>query len=337
MSPTHQLMDALVLNEKGGDFVPGHYPKPVPSDDQVLVKVTAVSVNPVDWVMAAYGIFISEYPIVLGCDAAGVVESVGKNVKRFKAGDQVFAYTGLGRPGRGTFAHYCVVHEKQTWSRPESLTPQQAATFPVALLTPALALHYYLDVENLPHNYKGEPFLVWGASSAVGLFAVQLAHLSGFNVIATASDKNFDLVRSFGASHVFDYRDPAVADKIKAVAGGNLRRALDCVSAQSAATCISLLTSEGPAFVASTTGFGNDPVPANVRATRVDLGTAPENPEGVQRLEHLNHYFEPLIHSGQLKPLPIWQFADGWQGIIDGLKASKEKKVSGQKVVVNIV
>jgi len=271
-----------------------------------------------------------------GCDVAGVVESVGKSVKRFKAGDQVFAYTGLGRPGRGTFAQYCVVHEKQTWSRPESLTPQQASTFPVALLTSALAIYYYLDVENVPRNYHGEPFLVWGASSAVGLFAVQLARLSGFHVIATASDKNFDLVRSFGASDVFDYRDPTVADKIKGVTGGKLRRAFDCVSPQSATTCISLLTSEGPAFVASTTGFGADPVPSNVHASRVDLGTAPENPEGVQRLEHLNQYFEPLIHSGQLKPLPIWQFADGWQGIIEGLKASKEKRVSGQKVVVNV-
>eukprot|EP01099_Mayorella_cantabrigiensis_P005693 TRINITY_DN461_c0_g1_i1.p1 TRINITY_DN461_c0_g1~~TRINITY_DN461_c0_g1_i1.p1 ORF type:complete len:336 (+),score=85.97 TRINITY_DN461_c0_g1_i1:90-1097(+) len=331
-----QLINALLVNEKGGQFTPGQTKKPVPSDEQLLVKVSNISVNPVDWVMAAYGIFITEYPAVLGCDGAGVVESVGKNVTRFKSGDKIFAYTGLGKPGRGTFAEYFVVSEKQAWAIPENLTPQEAVTFPVCLLTAALAVHQNFKIEFLPKTYPGESFLVWGASSGVGLFAVQLAKLSGFHVVATASDKNFELVRKFGADEVFDYRDTNAAEKIKAATAGKLQYAFDCVSPQSSAICASVLRTEGEAFLASTTGFTSDPVPANVKAERVDLGLAPDQPEGVKLLERLNHYFEPLIRSGQLKPLPIWQFPDGWQGIIDGLQASKDKKVSGQKIVVNL-
>jgi len=332
-----QSMNALVLNAKGGEFTAGHYKKPTPTDPQVLIKVVSVSINPVDWIMAAYGIFITEYPIVLGCDVAGVVESVGKDVTRFKVGDQVFAYTGLGRPGRGTFAEYCVSHEKQTWHKPDNLTPQEVATFPVGLLTAASGFYEHLHVEHLPKTYNGEPFLVWGAASAVGLFAVQLGKLSGFRVIATASEKNFDLVRTYGASEVFDYRDATVVDKItKALTGGKLRRAFDAVSPESAAICASLLTTEEQTYLSATTLIKPDSFPAHVRATRVDLGTSPDEPEGIKKLEKLNEYLEPLIRSGQLKPLPIWQFEDGWQGIIDGLKASKEKKVSGQKVVVNV-
>jgi len=335
---TDQLMNALIVPSQGADFVPGQYKKPSPNDDQLLIKVVSVGVNPVDWLMQSYGLFISEYPIVLGCDVAGVVESIGKSVTRFKVGDNVFAYTGLGRPGRGTFAEFCVSQEKQTWHRPDTLTPQEAATFPVGLLTAALGIYDKLSVELLPKTYSGEPFLVWGGASGVGLFAIQLAKLSGFHVLAVASEKNFDLLRSFGASEVFDYRDNTVVEKIKSAAGGKLRHALDCASPESTQKCASILASDGPAYLAFTTpGFSADSAPSHVKATMVDLGVAPESPSGAQFLERLHEVFHPYISSGQLKPLPIWQFPDGWQGIIDGLKASKEKRVSGQKVVVNVV
>jgi NADPH:quinone reductase-like Zn-dependent oxidoreductase len=176
--------------------------KPVPADDQVLVRVRAASVNPLDWHYVRGTPFIARAEIGLftpkvsrlGVDFAGTVEAVGKNVTRFKPGDEVFG----GRTG--AFAEYVTVREDRALARkPPNVTFEQAAAVPIAAIT---ALQGLRDEGKLQ---RGEKVLINGASGGVGTFAVQIAKAFGAEVTGVCSTRNVELVRSLGADHVIDY------------------------------------------------------------------------------------------------------------------------------------
>ena len=174
--------------------------KPVPNDDQVLVKVRAASVNPYDWH------FIEGTPKImrlgvglrkpkdtrLGGDVAGQIEAVGKNVTKFKPGDEVFGLCS------GAFAEYCLGRSKLA-IKPANMTFEQAASVPVAAIT---ALQGVRDIGKVQ---PGQKVLINGASGGVGTFAVQIAKSFGAEVTGVCSTKNMDMVRSLGADHVIDY------------------------------------------------------------------------------------------------------------------------------------
>jgi NADPH:quinone reductase-like Zn-dependent oxidoreductase len=176
--------------------------KPSPADDRMLIKVHAASVNPLDWhymrgepfvvrPMAGLG---SPNSIHMGVDFAGTVESVGKNVTRFKPGDEVFG----GRDG--AFAQYVSVAQKGSLSlKPANVTFEQAAAVPIAAVTALQALRDKGRIQ------PGQNVLINGASGGVGTFAVQLAKAFGATVTGVSSTKNLALVRSIGADHVIDY------------------------------------------------------------------------------------------------------------------------------------
>ena len=176
--------------------------KPTPADDEVLVKVRAASVNPLDWhyvegtpylVRIDRGFGKPEDPR-LGVDFAGTVEAVGKSVRRFKPGDQVFG-------GKlGAFAQYLSVREERAIAlKPTNITFEQAASVPIAALTALQALR------DRGHIRAGQKVLINGASGGVGTFAVQIAKSYGADVTGVCSTKNVELVRSLGADHVIDY------------------------------------------------------------------------------------------------------------------------------------
>ena len=176
--------------------------KPIAADDQVLVKVHAASVNPLDWhymrgtpyiVRMDSGFGKPENPR-LGVDFAGTVEAVGKNVKRFKPGDEVFG-------GKfGAFAEYVTVREDRALAlKPANLTFEQAASVPIAALT---ALQGLRDKGRIQ---PGQKVLINGASGGVGTFAVQIAKSFGADVTGVCSTRNVAMVRSIGADHVIDY------------------------------------------------------------------------------------------------------------------------------------
>jgi NADPH:quinone reductase-like Zn-dependent oxidoreductase len=177
-------------------------PKPTPSDNEVLVKVHAAALNPLDWhymrgspyiMRLSAGIGAPEDPR-LGVDYAGTVEAVGKSVTRFKPGDAVFG----GKDG--AFGEYVVVREDRAISpKPDNVTFQQAAAAPIAALTALQALR------DKAHVQPGQKVLVNGASGGVGTFAVQIAKSYGAEVTGVCSTRNVDLVRSIGADHVIDY------------------------------------------------------------------------------------------------------------------------------------
>jgi NADPH:quinone reductase-like Zn-dependent oxidoreductase len=176
--------------------------KPVPNDDQILIKVHAVSINPLDWhfmrgtpyIMRLDGGLRKPKSMRLGVDCAGTVAAVGKNVTQFKTGDEVFG----GR--NGALAEYVCARENGAMVRkPTNITFEQAASVGIAGIT---ALQGLRDAGKLQ---PGQKVLINGASGGVGTFAVQIAKSMGAEVTGVCSGKNADLVRSLGADHVIDY------------------------------------------------------------------------------------------------------------------------------------
>ena len=176
--------------------------KPVPNDDQVLIKVRAASINPLDWHFIEGTPYIMRIGVGLrkpkdprlGVDMSGQVEAVGKNVTQFKPGDEVFG----GR--NGAFAEYvCARADRAIVLKPANLTFEQAACVPIAAIT---ALQGLRDKGKIQ---PGQKVLINGASGGVGTFAVQIAKTFGADVTGVCSTRNLDLVRSLGADHVIDY------------------------------------------------------------------------------------------------------------------------------------
>src|SRR5213082_1584034 len=177
--------------------------KPTPTDDQILVKVHAASVNPLDWhfiegtpkIMRAMGVGLRKPKDTrLGVDFAGTVEAVGKNVTQFKPGDEVFG----GRDG--AFAEYvCPRADGAVTLKPATITFEQAASVNIAGITALQALRDKGKVQ------PGRQVLINGASRGVGTFAVQIAKSLGADVTGVCSTRNVELVRSLGADHVIDY------------------------------------------------------------------------------------------------------------------------------------
>jgi len=195
------LMKAIVYCEYGSPDVVTleDVDKPVPTDNQVLIKVRAASLNALDAYMIRDAwlnrlIFGLRKPrdTRLGRDVAGQVEAVGKNVTQFKPGDEVFGIC------RGALAEYAVTFERALVMKPANVPFQQAASLPLAGLTALQGIH---EGKIQP----GQKVLINGATGGVGTFAVQIAKSLGAEVTAVCSTRNVDLVRSIGADHVIDY------------------------------------------------------------------------------------------------------------------------------------
>ena len=195
-------MKAIVIHEYGGPEILKYedVPRPEPKDDQILVRVIAAGVNPVDGMIRS-GMFAKDgdraFPIILGGDIAGVVEKVGSKVTKFKAGDPVFAYASLDNGGG--YAQYAMTRERETAPKPKSLTYVEAAAVPIVALTAWQAL---IDAAKLS---AGQTVLIHGGSGGVGTFAIQIAKARGAKVIATASTANQGLLKELGADIAVDY------------------------------------------------------------------------------------------------------------------------------------
>jgi NADPH:quinone reductase-like Zn-dependent oxidoreductase len=176
--------------------------KPVPADNEVLVKIVAASVNPLDWHYMRGSPYIMRLgsgigaptDTSMGVDFAGTVAAVGKNVTQFKSGDEVFG----GRSG--AFAEYVTISDDRTLvKKPANISFEQAASVPIAAITALQGLRDNGQIQS------GQKVLINGASGGVGTFAVQIAKSYGAEVTGVCSTRNVDMVKSIGADHVFDY------------------------------------------------------------------------------------------------------------------------------------
>ena len=218
--------------------------KPVPADDEVLVRVRATSINPYDWhnmrgepyiARLMPGVLGLRSPKlrILGCDIAGQVEAVGKGVTQFRPGDEVFALLE-----QGGFAEYVAVRESLLGPKPENLSHGQAATVPMAAITALLSLR---DVGQLQ---PGQKVLVNGASGGVGTFAVQIARALGAKVAGVCGPRSVDLVSSIGADEVLDY---TTEDFTRG--GQRYDLVLDIAGSRSVAACRRVLSPRGTLVV----------------------------------------------------------------------------------------
>jgi NADPH:quinone reductase-like Zn-dependent oxidoreductase len=181
--------------------------KPEPGDDEVLVRVHAASVNPADWHFLRGTPYIARLQLglrkpkdrVLGCDVAGRVEAVGKDVTMFRPGDDVFGSPFMH--GLGAFAEYVCVPEDLLAPKPTTLSFEQAAAVPLAASTALQGLRDHGRIE------PGQRVLIIGASGGVGTFAVQIAKSFEAEVTGVCSTRNVDIARSLGADHIIDYTE----------------------------------------------------------------------------------------------------------------------------------
>jgi NADPH:quinone reductase-like Zn-dependent oxidoreductase len=195
-------MKAVIFNRYGGNEVVEikDKPKPICEPDEVLIKVHAASINPVDW-KVRYGhvriITGIQFPKTLGNECAGEVAEVGGRVKKYKEGDPVIGWPSVRR--LGAFAEYACAGEAATFSKSQNISFEQATCMPIAGLTALQALR---DKGRLA---SGKKVLINGASGGVGHFAVQIAKIFGAEVTGVCSGANVEFVKSLGADKVIDY------------------------------------------------------------------------------------------------------------------------------------
>ena len=193
---------AVVINEYGGTekLAEAKVSLPELGADQVLVKVAATSINPIDWKLREgylKQMFPWSFPIILGWDVAGEIVEVGQKVKDYHVGDRIFARPETTR--FGTYADYTIVDSNLLAPVPESIAFTEAAAVPLAGLT---ALQALFDHGSLK---AGEKVLIHAGAGGVGTYAIQLAKNAGAYVITTASPRNHELVKKLGADEVIDY------------------------------------------------------------------------------------------------------------------------------------
>lgn len=207
-------MKAVRIHEYGHAEVLRYEDAPMPdiAPDDVLVRVVAASVNPVDWkIREGYlqQMLPYEFPLTLGWDVSGVVEAVGGKVTRFKPGDAVYSRPDIRR--NGTYAEYVAIRESELAPKPQTISHIEAATLPLA------GIAAWESIVTTAQVGKGQRVLIHAASGGVGSIAVQLAKARGAYVIATTSEKNRALVQSIGADEVIDYHAQKFQDVVRDV------------------------------------------------------------------------------------------------------------------------
>ena len=248
----------------------GPAPYTAPGDDQIVVRNYAVAINPLDWIIQVAGNVAYrwlKYPTVLGSDVAGEVVEVGQAVTRFRVGDRVLGHAvgsdkDSNNAAEGGFQLYTVVLERMAAPIPDAMAFEDAAVLPLGVSTAACGLFQkdqlglrYPSANAVP---TGETLLVWGGSTSVGSNAIQLAVAAGYEVITTSSPRNFEYVKSLGASQVFDYNSPTVVPDIIAAFKGRTLAGAIAFGTTSAPACVRIVGAceKGNKFVS----IGSPPV-----------------------------------------------------------------------------
>jgi len=341
MAPTTQK--ALLLLEAQGSYAVQEVKVLPPAAGEILIKVHAAALNPVDWKIRNWNVLIDGYPAILGSDIAGEVAEIGEGVTDFKKGDRVFGQAEFIKE-RGAFQQYVLSGAATTAKIPPKFSFDDATTLPMALTTAYSGLYSKTpnglgidvpDTSKATGKYAGTPILILGGSGSVGQLAIQLAKFSGFSpVLTTASSKHTEALKEFGATHVLD-RNLSAADlkaEIAKITQKPLTLVYDTISQESTQqTAIDVLAPGGHiAFV----------LPASVKATddktinQAFAGLkAPHNVELLQTFYHDKVY--GFLENGVIKPNGVEVVPNGLAGIPDGLARLEADQVSRLKLVAH--
>ncbi|ALG69408.2 NADP-dependent oxidoreductase [Beggiatoa leptomitoformis] len=222
-------MHAVIIQNFGGreqlKYV--ELPKPAINEGEVLIQIKAAGVNPVDWKIREGWLreFIPHhFPLILGWEMAGVVAELGYSARRFKVGDEVYAYCRRPCVKQGTYAEYISLPESYLSYRPKNLTFEESAGVPLAALTA------YQAIYSTAHLQEGQRLLVIGASGGVGSFAVQYGKLIGAQVIGVASGRHRHYLKQLGIEQVLDYTEtPNFATRLHECLPDGVDVVFDCV------------------------------------------------------------------------------------------------------------
>lgn len=278
-------MKAIVLNEYGGREVLKYQdvPRPEPKEDEILVRVIAAAINPVD-TYVRQGMFgkraIGNSSTILGYDIAGVVEKTGANAKKFKKGDAIYCYLSVMRGGG--YAEFAIAKESETALKPKNINFVDAAAVPLAATTAWQAL---IDSAKID---KGQTVLIHGGSGGVGSFAIQIAKARGAKVVATASTAHQDLLKKLGVDQAIDYTTTKFEDVAKGV-----DVVLNCVRADALARSYGVVKKGG--VIVSITDEPNQAECSKQELHCSRLGAHPD----AQVLEELTK----LIEAGKIRPI----------------------------------
>ncbi|KAI2615226.1 GroES-like protein [Hypoxylon sp. NC1633] len=340
MSATNNA--AWIKAAKSRPFVVEPAPMWTPEANEILVKNHAVAINPVDGSLQAGGWWPLNYPTMLGQDTSGVVTAVGPGVTQFKVGDRVVGHAvGMAtkRDQDNSFQEYTILQTNMTAHIPDNIPFEKASVLPLAMSTAACALYQdntlKLDLPKVPRPApNGKTVIVWGGASAVGSNAIQLAVNSGYEVITTASPKNFEYVKKLGASQVFDYKSPTIQeDLIKAMKGKTSAGALDCIGGPPQGILQQVVfQSEGGKGVASTKRGWPEP-PEGVSMYSLFGTTLKDNFVGKAVY---NDFLPAALKAGTYVPAPDPIIVGKGVGKIQDAVDLINKGVSAAKVVVTL-
>jgi NADPH:quinone reductase-like Zn-dependent oxidoreductase len=233
-------MKALVLDKPGTpeSLYTSDVEQPKPAAGEVRVKVFAVGLNPVDYKLAASGYPGWDYPMILGLDVAGVIDSVGKGVDEWQVGDPVYYHGDHSK--QGGYSQYAIVTTRTLAWLPDGLSYTDAAALPCAGFTAYQALHRKLHVQ------KDKTILILGGAGGVGGFAIQLSKVAGLRIITTCSKHNVNFVKNLGATEIIDYQTENVKQAIDEITQNRgVDYIIDTVSSESATAALDMLAFNG--------------------------------------------------------------------------------------------
>lgn len=313
-----------------------------PAENEILVRNHAVAINPIDSGLQSFAWYPLNYPTILGHDVAGEVVAVGPNVTRFKPGARVLGDpVGMmtKRDQDNAFQEYTIVQTNMACEIPDSISFESAAVIPLGYSTAAASLfqNAFLNLQfpTVPSQKPtGTTLLIWGGASSVGSNAIQLAVAAGYQVITTASPKNFEYVKKLGASEAFDYNSSSVGDDlVQYCKGKTIAGALDCIGGPASSVCMDVVhKSTGTKFV-STTKQGFPEPPEGVTIKHVFSSTIKDNQVGKAVYED---FLPEALKAGTFVPAPeplvVGKGLQSVQEAVDLL----QKGVSARKVVVSL-
>jgi NADPH:quinone reductase-like Zn-dependent oxidoreductase len=356
--PTFQK--AIIEDEEGRPKIIHNAPVPQLWPGDILVKTRMVALNPCDYKM---GTAFPSPGAVIGNDFVGTVvciheATMATSTDATRVGDTVCGFVHGSNPAdhsSGAFAEYIRAPADLVLRVPKGLKIEHAATLGLSLATASVALWENglgLDVD--PENRAEEPFpiLVYGASTSTGLVALQLLKLSGINpIIATCSPRNFELVRAYGATSIFNYADRDTPNMIRKETNGELEYALDIIAdTDSVAYCYASISRFGGHYTClelcpkellqkRKTVHAKFPLALEVFGKAVELSRGYERPANKEKRTVAVRWFQMfqrLLDDGKLRVPPVKVLSPGFESILDGLILLQSGSISGQKLVVPV-
>ncbi|KAF8579983.1 GroES-like protein [Ramaria rubella] len=337
---------------KGNTAGVQNVPVPTLSDNEILVKVVAAAQNPTDWKHIKN---LCRPGTILGCDFSGIVVKLGPAITAsIKLGDHVAGFVqGAYWTDRGAYAEYLKTDSDLAWVVPEgTVSHEEAATLNCGLWTAVQAFYHpgrLALVEPPLKTTSGEWVFIYGGSTSVGLYAIQLAHLSGYKVATVASPRNHPLLKDLGADVVIDYKSPDVVDQLKAATQDSIHIGLDTHAQDGSQVLCVRAFGPGPGKLSVLLDI--DPKAQELRpdvfiqhtllytALGREFTMLKLYPASLEDRAHLAAFIPKqaaLVRAGNIRPIPVKLWEGGLEAINEGLLYMQKGLVSAEKIVYKV-